>query len=1117
MTRARSILSILAVSACLYASCESDTIRINEPPIEEPPTEVNKPCEDDGTCDEPLSCTDNCEDGSVQCDKNAVMQCQRNEKGCLDWAVIEECGTGSHCDDSTLSCEGGCDEICPSEAEERCNESGLLKCTSDSAGCAVWEPAGKCPEGTACNIEKALCVPECAETCDPASPVQCTSEGIDNCESDSDGCAVHHVEPCETGTFCDPNEFKCVPCAEVCDPNIPKRCSSKGVETCSNDASGCAVWTLSMSCGENQSCDVHTLTCVDGCTNACEEGMKKCIQDGVSECRDTNNDGCLEWDAPVKCKTGQTCDESSKTCVCSSACKEGETKCEGNHLYKCSYNSSGCLEWSKGESCGTGKTCNSAKTSCEYTCGKDCEPFSIILIPDTQNYAKDSKGENNIYTRQMKWINENKTKENIRAAVHLGDITDNNTTAQWEVGDYAHKTYLDKSNIPYSISTGNHDYKGSNGYGRDRTQIGKYFGNARFKGKSWYHPSPYTGNSYVTFSVGNIKFLILALEFAARKDIICWADELIKKYPDHHVIIEMHNYLTTNSSQYTSGSVFGKHGYAGGAYLPDATHGAGGYDLYHELVARHSNVIMAVCGHVGDSEIRQKEAYNKNTVTEMLVDYQFDAPCNASSVSACSEHCKHVKNAGNGWLRQLVFNPMTNTVQAKTLTVLDSNEFAAKTPAFYCSELNKESKNQVYSKQVEAKDHQFSFSCDFTTPINYKYSNNNYLGFTIRNINSNGNGDQLNPAIAMHRTTGTMAAIWEDDSSSDDGKGTAGIRKDQPNHDIMGRIFYGGGCEKVKQFTVNSETSGDQMTPAAAMDKSGNFVVVWADDKDGNGFYEIFMRGFDETGKERIKTTLVNSNSAGNQINPAIAMAPDGRFVIAWEDESDNKNNPQIFIRGFNADGNQAFADRNVDTFAGVRRKPSIAMSDNGNFVVTWEDDTDMNNMFQINAKGFNADGTDRIKTFTVNSIADGQQLNPTVSMNGAGVFTIAYEDDADGNGIYRIKAVGYNADGSTLFADMHISNAGEDAVEPVLCVMKNNDVVYSWTAKARNNGDIRLRSYKSKTLNKTTFNANSITAGIQNQPAMGCTENNKFAILWHDDLDANGYYEILGHGYNEI
>ncbi|MBO4349472.1 MAG: metallophosphoesterase [Proteobacteria bacterium] len=1008
MNKQSSVFWAIAMMACSFAGCSDDASRDAGVPVE-PVTS----CEETGSCETPEDCT----------------------------------------------------RVCPDPVENQCDETGMIQCQINSDGCAVWKTVGECPSGTHCDSQSSQCVAGCTETCNPDALVQCTPDGIDYCETDSDGCAVHHVEPCDEQTVCDETLLTCVSCIP-CEDNNLKRCTAEGVETCSNDDRGCGVWSLTDACKENQSCDANTWTCVDGCTNACTEGEKKC---------------------------------------------------ENNSVYTCSYNQSGCLAWSAPEACGTGQICNNDKKVCEYFCGNDCDPFSIILLPDTQYYSvnqDNEPGEKNIYTRQMKWIKENEKKENIRAMIHLGDVTETNCVSNWELADYAHKNYIDNTSIPYAISTGNHDYnwghcgESAREYDRDITRFGKYFGPDRFKGKSWYHASPYDANSYITFSVGNIKFLVIALEYIVRQDVLCWANELIQKYPDHHVIIETHGYLGEDPGKYTSASAFGQNGYVADWSKEQADHGAGGFDIYHGLVARHNNIFMAVCGHVGEDEWRQKKAYNGNTVTEMIVDYQYEHPCKESTPSQCKDSsCKEGRNAGNGWMRQLIFDPKTNKIKAKTFTVLNNSEFAGGTPAFYCEE---------YNSDVSHSDHQFSFSADFTTPVNYKFSDNNYIGFATRNINGEGFGEQLNPAVAVHRTTGTMVAVWEDDSSDKDGTATAGAKKDKPNHDIAARIFYRGGCQKVAQFTVHTDTAGDQMTPAVAMDKNGNFVVVWADDSDGNGYYDVMMRGFDENGKERIKTTVVHSNDDKQQLNPSIAMAPDGRFVIAWEDNSVNADNTQIYVRGFDANGKPTFADRNVDTQAGTRQKPSVGIADNGSFVVTWQDDTDMNGYFDVCAKGFNADGSDRIKLFTVNTLDNGQQLNPAIAMNGSGVFYIAYEDDEDKNGLYRVKSRGFKADGSVLSEDGWVSDAGEDGVEPALCVNDKNEVVYVWTARALNSGDIRRRAYRNGKL-EANHNVNVIKDGVQNQPAIACTNDGRSAVLWHEDMDGNGYYEIFGRGFNEM
>ncbi|MBO5753619.1 MAG: metallophosphoesterase [Proteobacteria bacterium] len=1128
-----ALSAALAVTA--LAGCEADVISSPSFPdsiLGEDGNEGILDCLEDGSCSEEdfitngegedgdgdngdtgdsdgnhsTACEDKCTEGEKTCVERGSAVCERQESGCMDWSVTE-CGDGWSCDPELSECTEGCRETCDPNVPRRCQEDGVAICESDSAGCAVWNIEQSCEVGWHCDAEKLTCVEGCSEVCDPNALLKCTADGLlAECASDAAGCAQWTEESCTPGYYCDAEKAECVACAEVCDPAALKKCADGNVMTCSADARGCAVWTVSETCQSGSSCDAASLTCVEGCKNACTAGAKKCDGNGVSECKDTNGDGCTEWASPTACGTGKVCDDATQTCVndCKDACTAGAKKCDGNGVAECKVSENGCTAWTNPVACGTGKMCNTKTNACEYTCGTECEPFSIVLLPDTQYYTR-TGGSKKIYGEQTQWIVDNAKKENIKFVIHLGDITDHNYTDEWKIASAAHEK-LDKAGIKYSISTGNHDYKGNESMSRSRSKFATYFNNDRMNKafpnatSTWFSGYKWIANSYSTFQVGNIKFLVLALEYAPRKDVICWADEIIQKFPDHYVIVETHSYLTHNSATDSSK-------YAGGASSTYASHGLSGSEVYKELVSRHSNVILAVGGHVGDSEFRTKKGHNKNTVNEMLVDYQFEKKCSSGS---CTDHCKGTEDSGNGWLRQLIFDPKTNTVQAKTLTVKSNSYFSGSKPKFYCSEITTTvvdgEKRNWYPSNKDDKVHQFSFACDFTSPIQYKYSTNNYLGFGTRDINSNGDGQQTVPSVAVNATTGAFVAVWEDDSSTADGT---------DNHDIAARLFYGGGCAKAKQFTVNADTAGHQSTPDIAMDKDGNFVVVWRDDTDGNGVGQIYMRGFDAAGKERFARKTVNSVDTGEQINPEIAMAPDGRFVVAWEDSSLGKK--QIFVRGFDANGKQRFADKNVsDAAEGTRRKPDVAMASDGSFVVTWEDDTDGNGGYQVYARRFNADGTAKAKVFTVNSVSDGQQLNPSIGMNEAGTFYIAYEDDADGNDVMRVKARGYDKDGKQIYADTHISEAGEKIADPVVCVASSGNVVYGWYADADAHKDVRRRTYDAakKTLS-STGRVNYNAQNTSKSPALACTASGKQVFVWADDVDGNSYYEIYGRGYN--
>src|ERR1700741_2023708 len=61
------------------------------------------------------------------------------------------------------------------------------------------------------------------------------------------------------------------------------------------------------------------------------------------------------------------------------------------------------------------------------------EPFSIVLLPDPQNYSEFSSY--GVYSHQTQWIANNRAARNIRFVVHLGDITNHDTTTEYDVAN----------------------------------------------------------------------------------------------------------------------------------------------------------------------------------------------------------------------------------------------------------------------------------------------------------------------------------------------------------------------------------------------------------------------------------------------------------------------------------------------------------------------------------------------------------------------------------------------------------------------------------------------------------------------------------------------------------
>jgi len=294
-------------------------------------------------------------------------------------------------------------------------------------------------------------------------------------------------------------------------------------------------------------------------------------------------------------------------------------------------------------------------------------------------------------------------------------------------------------------------------------------------------------------------------------------------------------------------------------------------------------------------------------------------------------------------------------------------------------------------------------------------------------INSTSPGQQLDPTVAMN-ALGNFVVAWEDD----------GDLVGEPGHGLFNvdaRGFNADGTESIPQFEVNTGTSGQQIDPDAAMDPSGNFVVVWADDgsDDSDINFEIEARGFNADGTQLFTQFTINERQSKLQANPAIAMDSSGNFVVVWEEKG--TGNFDIVGRGFYPDGLDPMDPMDMarvpeftvnDETGGVQINPAIAMDPSGNFVVVWEHDGNLDENFEVEARGFDANGNELFAQFTVNTGQSGQQVNPAVAMNAAGDFVVAWEDDGDGDGEFHVRFRGFNADGTE-----NLTQTKADCIEP--------------------------------------------------------------------------------------
>jgi len=266
--------------------------------------------------------------------------------------------------------------------------------------------------------------------------------------------------------------------------------------------------------------------------------------------------------------------------------------------------------------------------------------FSVILLPDTQNYSQFYP---DTFKAQTNWIVANRAALNIQFVIGLGDIVNTaEDTTQWQNADAAIKI-LDAAGVPYALAIGNHDYDNESPGSRQATMFNQYFGPSRYAAYTYYkeqYPTGSNENFYTTFTASGKNYLVLVLEMHPRDAALQWASSVVSSHPDYDVIVVTHSFMFVDGTRVDRCDTHDVSPQNGNT--PEM--------MWEKWVSQQKNVIMVVSGHITKkvASRRTDMTSNGNIINQMLSNYQ-DWP-----------------NGGNGYLRILKFHPSTNKVDVQS-------------------------------------------------------------------------------------------------------------------------------------------------------------------------------------------------------------------------------------------------------------------------------------------------------------------------------------------------------------------------------------------------------------------------------------------------------------------
>ncbi len=219
--------------------------------------------------------------------------------------------------------------------------------------------------------------------------------------------------------------------------------------------------------------------------------------------------------------------------------------------------------------------------------------------------------------------------------------------------------------------------------------------------------------------------------------------------------------------------------------------------------------------------------------------------------------------------------------------------------------------------------------------------------------------------------------------------------------------------------------------------------------------------------------TLVNTQFTANQVNPTVTTLSDGKYVVTWQttDTTQDTSNAAIKARVFNADGTEAVAEFlvNSETFNN-QFIPVVTALANGQFAIVWKtlDTFQDGNLSALKGRIFNNDATEAVAEFQVNSSATGNQDNPVITTLSNGKFVVAWQTDdtsIDTAG-FAIRARVFEANGAEAEPEFTVnSNTASNQTDPSVTALSTGKFLVVWRTQD-SNADTSSSAVKARIFN---------------------------------------------------
>lgn len=360
---------------------------------------------------------------------------------------------------------------------------------------------------------------------------------------------------------------------------------------------------------------------------------------------------------------------------------------------------------------------------------------------------------------------------------------------------------------------------------------------------------------------------------------------------------------------------------------------------------------------------------------------------------------------------------------------------------------------------------------------------------------------QRDPRIATDRN-GNFVIVWESVQDGDD-------------FGIYGQLYNSNGTKISDEFQINTRTIDNQSNPSVAMDEDGSFVVVWQSfNQDGSGD-GIYGQRYSSNGSKLDGEFRVNNETNNSQINPSIAIDEDKEFVVVWQSSNQDGSGSGVYGQRFNVNGSKVGGEFRVNTATNDdQSNPSVAMDEDGNFVVAWDSYGQDGSGKGVYGQRYQSNGNPVGVEFQINTATGEYQSDPSVAMDADGNFTVVWESYAQENNYSGIYGQQYSKSGTKVGSEFRASKTmSNNQFSPRISMNANGDFVVIWESAGQDGSSFGVygQSFdRSGNPNCAEFQVNTYTMSSQRLPDVIVNSNGDFVVVWQSfeqDGDNEGVY----------